>query len=109
MASSKMKTVAAGTVAVILTTGVVLLGIKTVHWVRMAHAPDIQGNWAGIFEAGQQKWPMLYKISRGNGSYHAIEVNIYQGAREMPVSSLFTIIPRSASNKRPSASLTRRR
>jgi hypothetical protein len=88
MASSKMKIAAVGTGAVILATGVVLLGIKTVHWVRAAHAPDIQGAWAGIFEAGQQKWPMMYKISRENGSYHAVEVNIYQGAREMPVSRL---------------------
>jgi hypothetical protein len=30
----------------------------------------------------------MYKISRENGSYHAVEVNIYQGAREMPVSRL---------------------
>ncbi len=88
MASSKLKTVVVGTAAVILTTGVVLLGVKTVHWVRTAHAPDIQGNWAGIFDAGQQKWPMMYKISKLNGSYHAVEVNIYQGAREMPVSRL---------------------
>ena len=83
-----MKTVAVGTAAVILATGVVLLVVKTVHWVRTANAPDIQGAWAGTFEAGQQKWPMMYKISRMNGSYHAVEVNIYQGAREMPVSRL---------------------
>jgi hypothetical protein len=88
MASSKMKTAAVGTGAVILAIGVSFLGVKTVHWVRAAHAPDIQGAWAGIFEAGQQKWPIMYKISRENGSYHAVEVNIYQGAREMPVSRL---------------------
>jgi hypothetical protein len=88
MASSKLKIVAAGTGAVILATGVVLLGVKTVHWVRAAHAPDIQGNWAGIFEAGQQKWPLMYKISGTKGSYHAVEVNIYQGVKEMPVSKL---------------------
>jgi hypothetical protein len=86
--SSKMKAAAIGTAAVILATGAVLLAVKTVHWVRAANAPDIQGAWAGTFEAGQQKWPLMYKISRVSGSYHAIEVNIYQGAREMPVSSL---------------------
>ena len=32
--------------------------------------------------------PLMYKISKENGSYHAVEVNIYQGAREMPVSRL---------------------
>ncbi len=88
MASSKLKTAVAGTAAVILATGLVLLGIKIVRWVRAANAPDIQGAWAGIFEAGQQKWPLMYKISRMNGSYQAVEVNIYQGAREMPVSRL---------------------
>ena len=79
---------AIGTVVVILAAGLVLLGIKIVHWGRSAHAPNIQGNWAGVFEAGQQKWPMMYKISGSKGSYHAVEVNIYQGAREMPVSKL---------------------
>jgi hypothetical protein len=88
MASSKMKAAAIGTAAVILATGAVLLAVKTVHWVRAANAPDIQGAWAGTFEAGQQKWPLMYKISRVSGSYHAVEVNIYQGAREMPVSRL---------------------
>ena len=88
MASSKLKIAAVGTGAVILAIGVGFLGVKTIHWVRAAHAPDIQGAWAGIFEAGQQKWPMMYKISKENGSYHAVEVNIYQGAREMPVSRL---------------------
>ena len=88
MASSKLKIAAVGTGVVILAIGAAFLGVKTVHWVRAAHAPDIQGAWAGIFEAGQQKWPIMYKISRENGSYHAVEVNIYQGAREMPVSRL---------------------
>jgi hypothetical protein len=88
MASSKLKIAAVGTGMVILAIGAAFLGVKTVHWVRAAHAPDIQGAWAGIFEAGQQKWPMMYKISKENGSYHAVEVNIYQGAREMPVSRL---------------------
>jgi len=53
--------------------------------------------------------PLMYKISKENGSYHAVEVNIYQGAREMPVSRLVTIIPQSASNKRQSALLTKPR
>ena len=36
---------------------------------------------------------MMYKITRENGSYHAVEVNIYQGAREMPVSRLVYDFP----------------
>jgi hypothetical protein len=88
MASSKLKIAAVGTGAVILAIGVGFLGVKTIHWVRAAHAPDIQGAWAGNFASGETKMPLMYKISKENGSYHAVEVNIYQGAREMPVSQL---------------------
>ncbi|MFZ1073377.1 MAG: hypothetical protein WAO21_08060 [Verrucomicrobiia bacterium] len=87
MASSKLKIAVVGTVAVILAAGVVLLGSKAVHAVKAANAPDIQGAWAGIFEAGQQKWPIMYKISGSKGSYNAVEVNIYQGVKELPVST----------------------
>jgi hypothetical protein len=93
MASSKLKIAAVGTGAVILTTGVVLLGIKTVRWVRAAHAPDIQGAWAGNFAAGETKMPLMYKISKVNGSYHAVEVDIYQGTKEAPVSKLVYDFP----------------
>jgi hypothetical protein len=88
MASSKLKIAAVGTGAVMLAIGVGFLGVKTIHWVRAAHAPDIQGAWAGNFASGETKMPLMYKISKENGSYHAVEVNIYQGAREMPVSRL---------------------
>jgi hypothetical protein len=94
MASSKMKTVVVGTAAVILAIGAAFLGVKTVHWVRSAHAPDIQGAWAGTFEAGQQKWPLMYKISRMSGSYHAIEVDPYQGVREIPVNRVIYDYPK---------------
>jgi hypothetical protein len=88
MASSKLKIAAVGTGAVILATGMVLLVVKTTHWVRAANAPDIQGAWAGNFAAGETKMPLMYKISKVNGSYHAVEVDIYQGAKEAPVSKL---------------------
>ena len=35
----------------------------------------------------------MYKISRENGSYHAVEVDIYQGVREAPVSKLIYNYP----------------
>ena len=88
MASSKLKIAAVGAAAVVLAIGVVFLGVKAVHAVRAANAPNIQGAWAGNFEAGQTKMPLMYKISRANGSYHAVEVDIYQGAKEAPVSKL---------------------
>jgi hypothetical protein len=93
MASSKLKIAAVGTGVGILTIGMVLLSIKTVHWVQTAHAPDIQGAWAGNFAAGETKMPLMYKISKMNGLYHAVEVDIYQGAREIPVSKLIYNYP----------------
>ena len=50
MASSKLKIAAVGTGVVILAIGVGFLGGKTIHWVRAAHAPGIQGAWAGNFD-----------------------------------------------------------
>jgi len=88
MASSKLKTTAVWAGVVILVIGVIFLGFKTFHWIRTANAPDIQGAWAGNFKAGQTKMPLMYKISRVNGAYHAVEVDIYQGVRESPVSKL---------------------
>jgi len=32
--------------------------------------------------------PLMYKITRENGSYHAVEVDIYQGVKEVPVSEI---------------------
>ena len=88
MASSKLKIAAVGAAAAVLAIGVGFSGFKAVHWVRAANAPDIQGAWAGNFEAGQTKMPLRYKISRANGSYHAVETDIYQGVQEAPVSKL---------------------
>jgi hypothetical protein len=94
MASSKLKTAGAVTAVVIVVIGVVFLGFKSVHWIRMANAPDIQGSWAGNFKAGQTKMPLMYKISRVNGAYHAVEVDIYQGVRESPVNKLVYDFPK---------------
>ena len=94
MSSSKLKAVAVGMAVVIAVIGVVFLGFKTVHWIRTANAPDIQGAWAGNFKAGQTKMPLMYKISRVNGAYHAVEVDIYQGVRESPVSKLVYDFPK---------------
>jgi hypothetical protein len=88
MASSKLKIVAVGTGVGILVIGAAVLGVKTVHGVQAANEPDIQGAWTGDFEFKELKMPLMFKISRVNGSYHAEEVNAYQGAREIPVSRL---------------------
>ena len=88
MAWTKMKTAAVTGAVILLTTGTGIVAVKTVHAVRSANAPDIQGAWAGTFEFEEMKAPLMYKISKVNGSYHAVEVDIYQGVRESPVSKL---------------------
>jgi hypothetical protein len=88
MASSKWKIAAVGTGVGILAIGAVILGVKAAHGVWAENAPDIQGAWTGIFEFKEMKMPLMFKISRVNGSYHAVEVNTYQGAREIPASRL---------------------
>lgn len=92
MAWTKMKTAAVAGAVVLLATGTGIVAVKTVHAVRTAKAPDIQGAWAGIWagDIGQGKFemPLMIKISRENGAYHAVGVDIYQGRPELPISKL---------------------
>jgi RNA polymerase sigma factor (sigma-70 family) len=88
MAWTKMKTAAVTGAVVLLTAGTGVVAVKTVHAVWSAGAPDIQGAWAGNFDFAGTKMPLMYKITRENGSYHAVLVDIYQGVREVPVSKL---------------------
>ena len=93
MAWTKMKTVAVTGAVILLTAGTGVVAVKTVHAVRLAGAPDIQGAWAGNFEFKEMKMPLMYTISRVNGSYHAVEVDIYQGVKEAPVSKVIYNYP----------------
>jgi RNA polymerase sigma factor (sigma-70 family) len=88
MAWTKAKTAAVAGVAVILVIGATVVGVKAVHSARAATWPDIQGAWVGTLEVWPQKIPMMYKISKVNGSYQATGNNAYQGVREVPVSKL---------------------
>ena len=92
MAWTKMKTAAVAGAVVLLATGTGVVAVKSVHAARSANAPDIQGAWAGIWagDLGQGKFemPIMIKISRENGAYHAVGVDIYQGRPELPISKL---------------------
>jgi len=88
MAWTKIKTAAVAGAVILLTAGTGLVAVKVVHTVRAAYAPDIQGAWAGEFDIKGLKAPLMYKISKVNGSYKAVEVDIYQGIREAPVDKL---------------------
>jgi hypothetical protein len=86
MAWTKMKTAAVTTAVILLTAGTGVGVVKTLHAVRVAHAPDLAGAWAGIFDNQGMKAPLMYKLSKVNGAYHAVEEDIYQGRRDVPVS-----------------------
>ena len=92
MTWTKTKTAAVAGAAILLTAGICFVAVKT---VRSANAPDIQGNWAGIFEIKEikTKSPVQYKITRANGSYHAVGVNPYRGAMEVPLDKVIYHFP----------------
>ena len=88
MAWTKTKTAVVAGAVILLTAGTGIVAVKTVPAVWSAGVPDIQGAWAGNFDFAGTKMPLMYKITRENGSYHAVLVDIYQGVREVPVSKL---------------------
>jgi len=92
MSWTKTKTAAVAGAAILLAAGI---GIVAVRMVRSAKAPDIQGNWAGIMEIKEikAKSPVQYKITRANGSYHAVGVNPYRGAMEVPLDKVIYHFP----------------
>ena len=92
MTWTKMKIAAVAGAAILLAAGIGIIAVKT---VRSAKAPDIQGNWAGIMEIKEikAKSPVRYKITRENGSYHAVGVNPYRGAMEVPLDKVIYHFP----------------
>ena len=55
MAWTKMKTAAVTGAVILLTAGTGVVAVKTVHAVRAADAPDIQGAWAGNFATSRER------------------------------------------------------
>ena len=92
MTWTKTKTTAVAGAVFLLAAGI---GIVAVKMVRSANAPDIQGNWAGLMEIKEikAKSPVRYKITRENGSYHAVGVNPYRGANEVPLDKVIYHFP----------------
>ena len=95
MTWTKTKTAAVAGAVILLAAGIGFVAVKTIQAVRLANAPDIQGPWAGIFEIKEAnaKSPVLYKITRENGSYHAVGVSPYRGAMEVPMDKLIYHFP----------------
>ena len=92
MTWTKTKTAAVAGAVILLAAGIGIVAVKT---VRSANAPDIQGAWAGIMEIKEikAKSPVQYKITRANGSYHAVGVNPYRGAMEIPLDKVIYHFP----------------
>ena len=92
MSWTKMKTAAVAGAVILLAAGIGIVAVKT---IRSAKAPDIQGRWAGIFEIKEinAKSPVQYKITRANGSYHAVGVNPYRGFGEVTLDKVIYHFP----------------
>jgi hypothetical protein len=92
MTWTKTKTATGVGAAILLATGISIVAVKM---VRSANAPDIQGNWAGILEIKEikAKSPVLYKITKANGSYHAVGINPYRGFGEVTLDKVIYHFP----------------
>ena len=108
MAWTKLKTAAVSGAVILLAAGIGTVAVNIVHTVRPANAPDIQGPWAGVIELQEMKVksPVMYKITRENGSYHALGVIVTRASGPCPWTGSSTVTLRSTSNERPLASLT---
>ena len=80
MAWTKLKTTAVTGVAILLATGTTTLVVKTVHEIRAASPPDIQGAWEGVAEiigtSGVQQGEkarcrVVFQFFKTNGVYTA--------------------------------------
>ena len=92
MTWTKTKTAAVAGAAILLAAGIGIVAVKT---IRSANAPDIQGNWAGIMEIKEikAKSPVRYKITKANGSYHAVGINPYRGFGEVTLDKVIYHFP----------------
>jgi RNA polymerase sigma factor (sigma-70 family) len=96
MAWTKLKTTAVVGAALLLTTGTTILGVKAIQAARPAVAPDIQGAWQGILEAGgtgvgkgeTTRVRVVLKVSKTKGSYRATADVIDSGRKDIEVTRL---------------------
>jgi hypothetical protein len=101
MAWTKMKTAAVTGAVVLLTAGTGIVAVKTVHAVRSAGVPDIQGAWEGVLDTGGtgvQKGETTHTrvvawIIKTNGSYYSTADSIDEGLKDRPISKFIYKYP----------------
>jgi hypothetical protein len=101
MAWTKMKTAAVTGAVVLLTAGTGVVAVKTVHAVRGAGYPDIQGAWEGVLDTGgtgiqkgeTTKTRVVGTIFKTNASYYLTADSIDEGLKDRPISKFVYKFP----------------
>ena len=85
MAWTKAKTAIVAGVVILLAAGTTTLTVKTVHAIRAASPPDIQGSWegvaeilgtSGVLQGEQARSRVVFNFFKTNGAYTATGVFI---------------------------------
>jgi len=100
MAWTKMKTAIVVGSVVLLSAGTGIVTVETIHAIRSARYPDIQGAWEGVAlfddpgvatgEAARSH--VVLKLTKINGVYTATTDWIEKGLKDVPMAGSFTII-----------------
>jgi RNA polymerase sigma factor (sigma-70 family) len=102
MAWTKMKTAVITTVAVLLTgSGTGLATFEIIHAIRVAHYPNIQGDWEGVMPLGgvgikkgeSVSTRIVMKLSKKSGKYTASFDAIDLGQTDLPMSQVVYDFP----------------
>ena len=93
MAWTKMKTVIVVGSVVLLSAGTGIVTVKTIHAIRAAYYPDIQGAWervallddAGVATGEAARSHVVLKLAKTNGVYTATTDWIEKGLKDVPM------------------------
>ena len=109
MAWTKAKTVVVATVAVMLVAGTTEVTLKTIHLIRAAHYPDIQGAWEGrvlLDETGvaageAASTRVVLKLVKTNSVYNATTDWIELGRKDVPMGKVVYDYPSLSIERNP--------
>jgi hypothetical protein len=106
MAWSKMKTAAVAGVAILLAAGTTTGVVKTIHAIRAASPPDIQGSWegvaeilgtSGVLQGEKARSRVVFNFFKTNSAYTATGVFIDTAPDPFQVTKFTYDYPRSRS------------
>ncbi len=102
MAWTKAKTVVTiAATAIVFGTGTTVVATKTIHAIRVAHYPNIQGDWEGVMPLGgvginkgeSVSTRIVMKLSKKGGQYTASFDAIDLGQTDLPMSEVVYDFP----------------